>query len=694
MIAIEEAKTEARRLTSYLIDKGYVPTGLYEYQDNYARVRLDHPDPENYPKFIRPLSKINGEWKLKEPDFLNGKPLYQKGLNIESSDRVWIVEGEVCVDKLAKLGLTSVTSGGATSADDANWDALRSREVIIWPDNDEAGLKYAEKVTAKLLELDCSIQWVDVEKLNLSDGGDCADWLQDNPKSTKAEVESLALITPDADPSLHNQDIETVDEWDEPILFNETEPPEIPANLLPGIFGEFAEALARSTETPQVLPVFGILGTVSAAISHRFSVSPKPGWQEPINLYLLVALPPGNNKSLVLNKCSEPLVSWEQGMAEKLTPEIKLAVSERKTQEKIIEKMRSQAANQKDEVLQKQEIHEIAEMEAKLKNPPVLPCIFVTDATPESLAQYAFEQGGRFAVISDEGGIIEVVSGLYSGGQANINIILNGIDGGHVRVIRKNHAFDLNPNLTFLLVVQPVIIQTMARKRALTGNGLIERFLFALPESKLGYRSHSTDPMPENISLKYNSTVRQLLDECLEIKDGEQQRKILTLDPSALQEWKDFQKYIETQLRPSGRLYPIVSWGGKLCGYALRLAGLLHVMEHGTQHGIISKQTMKNALALAALIIDHTLAAFEMMSADKIVEKAKKVFDWIKATGEETFKQNDCNRALHGQFPKVDDLKNTLNELTRRNIIGPPIKVKTGGRPSIIYNVNPEIWGE
>ena len=37
--------------------------------------------------------------------------------------------------------------------------------------------------------------------------------------------------------------------WDIPILFNELETPDIPASLLPGVLGDFASALACTTNT-------------------------------------------------------------------------------------------------------------------------------------------------------------------------------------------------------------------------------------------------------------------------------------------------------------------------------------------------------------------------------------------------------------------------------------------------------------
>lgn len=100
--------------------------------------------------------------------------------------------------------------------------------------------------------------------------------------------------------------------WEAPILFDETLTPEIPATLLPSVFGEFTAALATATETAEALTVMMVLGVISACLAKCFFVSPKSGWKEPINIYTFIALPSANNKSQVLKTCTQPLIEWER----------------------------------------------------------------------------------------------------------------------------------------------------------------------------------------------------------------------------------------------------------------------------------------------------------------------------------------------------------------------------------------------
>src|SRR5437867_247938 len=82
-------------------------------------------------------------------------------------------------DALVKNGLLATTSGSWNSARNSDWSLLRDRDVRIWRDANNVGLKYAEHVTEILLKLGCSVKWIDIEKLNPPEGGDCVDWLID-----------------------------------------------------------------------------------------------------------------------------------------------------------------------------------------------------------------------------------------------------------------------------------------------------------------------------------------------------------------------------------------------------------------------------------------------------------------------------------------------------------------------------------
>ena len=126
--------------------------------------------------------------------FQEKKPLYGLPAVLQNPQAtVWITEGEWCADHLVKPGVIAMTSGSADSAAAADWSPLQNRRVIIWPDNDSAGFRYAQAVTEQLHKLNCSIQWVNLSALKLPVKGDCVDWLSAHPQATQHDLENLPL---------------------------------------------------------------------------------------------------------------------------------------------------------------------------------------------------------------------------------------------------------------------------------------------------------------------------------------------------------------------------------------------------------------------------------------------------------------------------------------------------------------------
>ena len=177
--------------------EGYKAEALHTYTDIegdplYWKIRLIH---EIEDKYIRPMTLINGVYVLKEPVFSNGKPLYNlHKFKIDLDKTVFIVEGEKCADALVKLGLLATTSGGADSVKTTDWQTLAGREVVIWRDNDNAGLKYQNDIIEILHLIQCKIKCIDVAALNLPVKGDCVDWLADFERLNNRKAESSDIF--------------------------------------------------------------------------------------------------------------------------------------------------------------------------------------------------------------------------------------------------------------------------------------------------------------------------------------------------------------------------------------------------------------------------------------------------------------------------------------------------------------------
>lgn len=186
---IEQIKTYAAKFASGAklasIDQKALHT--YRTQDGtplYWRIRLKCNSTGD--KWIRPFYHNGESFTHGEPPaHPEGKPLYGLERLADKPDALVIItEGESCADALNKLfeksgasEFIAITSGGAQSAGTANWQPLADRRVIVWPDNDEQGAKYAADVLELLRGIAASVAVLDISPLNLKIKGDAVDWL-------------------------------------------------------------------------------------------------------------------------------------------------------------------------------------------------------------------------------------------------------------------------------------------------------------------------------------------------------------------------------------------------------------------------------------------------------------------------------------------------------------------------------------
>ena len=135
--------------------------------------------------------------------------------------------------------------------------------------------------------------------------------------------------------------------WNEPILFEPLDTPEIPTAGCPACWVNLPKPWLTPVKPRRHLSVMTILGVLSTALAGHCAVSPKPGWIEPINIYTLIALPPANHKSLVVRACTQPLWHWEKEQKKQRENDIKRQRAARKTEERILENLRSKPLKRK-----------------------------------------------------------------------------------------------------------------------------------------------------------------------------------------------------------------------------------------------------------------------------------------------------------------------------------------------------------
>ena len=112
------------------------------------------------------------------------------------------------------------------------------------------------------------------------------------------------------------------DPWAEPILFSDIDVPEFPIDALPPWLGVWAAQQGHAVQAPVDLPALLGLAVLSFTTAKKIAVEIKPGWLEPTNLYVAVALAPGEGKSPVFAAATAPLREWEQEIRARVGPQI------------------------------------------------------------------------------------------------------------------------------------------------------------------------------------------------------------------------------------------------------------------------------------------------------------------------------------------------------------------------------------
>jgi Protein of unknown function (DUF3987) len=464
----------------------------------------------------------------------------------------------------------------------------------------------------------------------------------------------------------------------------------IPEGLIPGPVGDMARSVAAATETPLEMAMMTGLGVVAASIAGKVQICPSVGYSEPLQLYVATVLPSGNRKTAVINAMSAPFRKAEAQLIEQLTPERKRLESVRKTGELTIDRLRKQAAAKSDSNAL---IEEIARREAELPELPAIPRFWTQDITPERLGTLMAENGGRMAVMSDEGGIFDILAGRYSKNAApNLDLFLQGHSGSPVRVDRRSREVVLinTPALTLVVTPQPDVSRSLSEQKAFRGRGLLARFLFLLPPSTVGSRKHETIPIAAQTRDAYNRCISCLLSLPM-ASDGVPLS--LRFSRESFARWKDFQMFVERQMAEDGRLYEILDWGSKLPGAVARLAGGIHGSLHAgrTIPGEIAREVTEIAITVGGMLISNALAAFRIMQKPEKIEHAEKVLAWIRRNGAPEFHLREMFRSHQTRFGEMAAMMPAVGLLQDHGYIRPREKEKKPGRPPDIFEVNPEL---
>jgi hypothetical protein len=478
--------------------------------------------------------------------------------------------------------------------------------------------------------------------------------------------------------------------------------PAFPVAALPGWVADQVAAVAEATQTPPDLAGCVALAALSTAAGGRAVVQVRRGWVEPVNLYTVVVMEPSARKSPVFTAMVRPIYALERALREEAKESIEAARVRRHAAEAASERAQKTAAgldNAADDADREAAIADAVEAALSVAaiDIPVEPKLVVDDITPEKVGSVLAEQGGRLAVLSDEGGIFAIIAGRYSG-SSNTNVFLKGYTGTQLRVDRTNRPSELveRPALTLGLTIQPAVIDDLGNTAMLRGSGFLARILYSLPESLVGHRKARPNPVPDHVADAYNARLHTIAHTLHGWADDPAQ---FVFSEQADDLMAELQDDLETKLNPHGGAWAhIGDWGGKAAGQTARLAGLLHAAiypDNPWEHPITG-DTFTAAWELIDYYGAHALHVFDQIGADTDLDTARRLLDWLTRTRPARFSKRDAFNAVRNTstIQKVTDLDTALELLADHGHIQPQPqperpKGQRGRAPSPTYWTHP-----
>lgn len=470
--------------------------------------------------------------------------------------------------------------------------------------------------------------------------------------------------------------------WELPEPFEKSVPLQpFPLSSLPPVLGEYLKAVSAYVQVYPEMCVLPMLSVLSLCVQGKYEVQfPNSQHTEPLNLYTVTVAKPGERKSGVFRAFTAPLWDYQKAENERRQP----LISEYKAQKKFLENQLDKST--KGNNANPQRAEELSQELDELK-PVHRLTLNVTDCTPEALTAEMSKNNECMGILDDECGLFDQLAGLYSGGISNIDIFLKSYDRAPYTVIRrtKENLYLEKPVLTLGLMAQSEPFEKAMHNSQFVGRGLIQRFLFAFPESRQGERKQSSPPVPEPAKNAYTELVTKLLS----LKSADKPY-ILRFNRQASLYMSDYFDNIEQGLKPEGRLEFMAEWANKLYAKCVRIAGILHLCQHSHDEPI-DEQTAQRAVNVALWAENHAYKAFSGGVSDtQEIRDAKYILSRIKNTGKDILTRREIKR-LCKTIKEDINFDEPLAILEEQNFIRQFIE-NTKGRSSEKYKINPLIY--
>jgi hypothetical protein len=629
-------------------------------------------DPPGRGKVIRYISLREVGWQIRgipEP-----RPPYRLPdiLSIKERDCLVIIEGEKTADAAVRCGLVATTSaGGAEAASKTNWALLEPatwRRIVILPDNDEPGKKYADDV-ARLL-------WAagarDVRILRLADyakqlpeGGDLADVIE-SPNLCGLPLAEGAALTEVGEWVL--QTAEQTERWEPEITAGYLQWEPYPVDALPSPFSEFVRETARAIGCDESFVALPLLAEAAAAIGTTRVLELKSTWRVPPVLWAVIVGKSGSLKTAALRATLE----WAEEREKALQFEY----------EREWQKYQDDLADWKEN----------SGLADKKPREPLAKRLIVKDVTIEALAPILKRNPRGVFLVQDElaawlRGFDKYTKNAKGAEAAKWNELYYARS---LTIDRKTSGTIYVPLAAVCVVggIQPHIL-----KRALTVElrecGMAARLLMTMPPWRKKRWARNVVDVPSS------DAVKRVLDKLFELKhehklDGDVKPIVMRLSADADAEFAAFyDAHAESLENANGDLESALS---RLEELPARLAVVIHLARwaNGEQVNpdIVDADSMQRAIRLTRWHIHETQRIYQFLDASGGEESQLELLAWLQRRGGRATVRELYTAGPREFRGKLEAAETALNEMAKAGLgFWDNAANPQGGRPTRIFRL-------
>jgi hypothetical protein len=525
-------------------------------------------------KDIRPVSRVGDSWRIggmPEP-----RPLYRLP-DLSQAKCVYVCEGEKAAEAARAIGLTATTSAhGSQSPDKTDWSPLTGKEIVIFPDNDCAGQKYADAVTALLAKLTPAPVVKVVHLPDLPDAGDIVDWTEQHgdaaePEELRRKIEALVKAAERVDTGRPSTGIERFEAF--------------PVDVLPGIVGQFVREASTAIGCDESYVAVPLLAALASAIGNTRRVRLKRSWSEPAVVWAVIVGESGSQKSPAWEAATRPLLHRQTAAFRAYSDALPNHAQEVERHKAALQQWRHTGIKK-------------GEPPPDVPVEPVVHRYTVSDITVEALAPILDAQPRGVLLSRDElAGWLGSFDRYANGKGADAANWLSMHRAGPVTVDRKTGKRLIHvPHAAVSVAgsIQPMTLRA-ALGREHFEDGLAARLLLASPPRRV--KRWTEADVPDDTTARLDALFGRLLELDFALSpEGEPEPYLIPLAPDAKTIWIAF--YGEHAAEAAELADDLAAAWSKIEGYCARLALIITLARNPTATKV-DAESMQAGIILA-----------------------------------------------------------------------------------------------